>query len=78
MDIDSMIIEEKEALIRKGACFICKQIGHIARVCSSKTKRVTKGGTSSGMVQVNTMSTSKIKEIGEEKKNGEDAMAVPI
>jgi len=30
MDVDRMTIEERQELMRKGACFICKEVGHIA------------------------------------------------
>ena len=31
MDIDVMLMEKQAALMRKGACFICKEPGHLAR-----------------------------------------------
>ena len=31
MDIDVMSMEKQAALMRKGACFICKETGHLAR-----------------------------------------------
>jgi hypothetical protein len=31
MDIDAMSTEKRAALMRKGACFICKETGHMAR-----------------------------------------------
>ena len=30
MDIDAMSMEKRAALMRKGACFICKEPGHLA------------------------------------------------
>ena len=30
MDIDAMSMEKRTALMRKGACFICKEPGHLA------------------------------------------------
>ena len=31
MDIDAMLMEKQAALMRKGACFICEEPGHLAR-----------------------------------------------
>ena len=31
MDIDVMSMEKQAALMRKGACFICEEPGHLAR-----------------------------------------------
>ena len=31
MDIDVMPMEKRAALMRKGACFICQEPGHLAR-----------------------------------------------
>ena len=31
MDIDAMTTEKRAALMRKGACFICEEPGHMAR-----------------------------------------------
>ena len=31
MDIDAMSMEKQAALMRKGACFICKEPGHLAQ-----------------------------------------------
>jgi Ty3 transposon capsid-like protein/Zinc knuckle len=39
MDIDYMSMEERENLRRKGACFGCKEIGHLARDCPNRKKR---------------------------------------
>jgi hypothetical protein len=39
MDIDYMSTEERENLKRIGACFGCKEVGHLARDCPYKKKR---------------------------------------
>ena len=39
MDVDFMSTEERETLLRKGACFGCKQIGHLSRDCPNKKRR---------------------------------------
>jgi len=36
MDVDSMTTEERTALMKKGACFICRMIGHLSRDCPNK------------------------------------------
>ena len=41
MDIDGMSVEERSKLLRQGACFNCKERGHMARDCHHK-----KGGPS--------------------------------
>ena len=76
MDVDSMTVEERAELLRKGACFICKQTGHIARTCPKKTRRTTfsptTGQSTTGKpVQV---SASKIEEVVDEDRAG-DAFA---
>jgi len=43
MDVDSMTIEERHDLMRKGACFFCKQPGHIATNCPKKKKKKNLG-----------------------------------
>jgi hypothetical protein len=39
MDIGFMPTEEREMLLRKGACFVCKQIRHLSRDCPNKKRR---------------------------------------
>jgi hypothetical protein len=39
MDVDAMTTEERTALMKKGACFICRMIGHISRDCPQKKKK---------------------------------------
>ena len=31
MDVDAMTTEKRNALMKKGACFICEETGHLAR-----------------------------------------------
>ena len=33
MDIDAMMIDKRTELIRKGACFKCKEVGHLSQDC---------------------------------------------
>lgn len=39
MDVDAMTTEERTTLMRKGACFNCKTIGHLSRDCPNKKKK---------------------------------------
>jgi hypothetical protein len=41
MDIDQMSVEEKEDLMKKRACFVCKQSGHRAFECPQKGRNPT-------------------------------------
>jgi hypothetical protein len=36
MDVDAMTTEKRTALMKKGACFICEEPGHMARNCPKK------------------------------------------
>ena len=36
MDIDAMTTEERDSLMKKGACFICKKPGHRAHDCKER------------------------------------------
>ena len=38
MDVDAMSIEERNKLIKKGACFRCKKPGHLSKDCLTKNK----------------------------------------
>ena len=37
MDIDTMTFQERTELMKKGACFHCKQVRHLSRDCPNKT-----------------------------------------
>jgi len=39
MDIDAMTVEERSSLMKKGACFYCKEQGHISKDCPKKKKK---------------------------------------
>ena len=41
MDVDSMSTEERNDLMRRGACFFCKMIGHLSRDCPNKKGKYT-------------------------------------
>lgn len=41
MDVDSMTTEERTALMKKGACFTCRTIGHLSRDCPQKKKNTS-------------------------------------
>lgn len=45
MDIDAMSMEKRTALMRKGACFICKEPGHLAQNCPKKKKNLNQKTT---------------------------------
>ena len=38
MDVDAMSIEERNKLMKKGACFRCKKPGHLSKDCPTKNK----------------------------------------
>ena len=40
MDIGYKSTEERNELMRRGACFICKMIRHLSRDCPQKKKRL--------------------------------------
>jgi len=39
MDVDAMTLEERSSLMKKGACFYCKECGHISKECPRKQNR---------------------------------------
>ena len=39
MDVDVLTAEERSDLMRKGACFRCKEQGHLSRDCLNKEKK---------------------------------------
>ena len=39
MDIDVLTVEERASLIKKGACFRCREQGHLSRDCLNKEKK---------------------------------------
>lgn len=41
MDVDAMTYEERGILMKKGACFNCKVVGHLSKDCPSKKKQYT-------------------------------------
>ena len=38
MDVDAMTTQEREDIMRKGLCFLCKKPGHISRFCPDKPR----------------------------------------
>ena len=38
MDVDTMSIEERNKLMKKGACFRCKKTRHLTKDCPTKNK----------------------------------------
>jgi hypothetical protein len=42
MQVDAMTNEKRTALMKKGACFICEEPGHLARDCKKKKKKAAK------------------------------------
>ena len=38
MDVDAMTVEERNDLMKRGACFFCKQPGHLSKECPKKKK----------------------------------------
>ena len=46
MDVDAMTTEERDSLMKKGACFICKKPGHRARDCEERKSNSKKPANS--------------------------------
>ena len=67
MDVDAMTMKERDNLTKKGACFYCKQVGHVARNC---LKRVMKTPICSILVAATLTAT--ITAMTEEEKKSED------
>ena len=40
MDVDVHMAEERTNLMRKGACFRCREQGHLSRDCLNKEKKI--------------------------------------
>ncbi len=36
MDVDALSTSDKQELLKRGACFNCKKIGHMAQTCPMK------------------------------------------
>ena len=68
MDVDAMTIMTIKEQDEKGACFYCKQVGHVVRNCS---KRVMKTPVHSILVAAT--STATITSMTEKEKKTEDA-----
>jgi hypothetical protein len=64
MDIDTMSTKKRAALMRKGACFICEETGHMARDHNEhmKKKKTNIRGT---VIATSSESSSKPKNINE-------------
>jgi hypothetical protein len=45
MDVDRLTIEERNDLMKRGACFFCKKEGHMAIDCQKKKKNYQYGKT---------------------------------
>ena len=41
MDVDAMSMEERNDLMKKGACFGCKKPGHLSKDCPMKNRTST-------------------------------------
>ena len=39
MDVDVLTAKQRNDLMRKGACFNCKAVGHLSRDCPNKKKK---------------------------------------
>ena len=39
MDVDAMTVDERTELMRKGACFKCKEVGHLSWDCKKAPPR---------------------------------------
>ena len=39
MDVDILMVEERASLMKKGACFRCREQGHLSRDCLNEEKK---------------------------------------
>ena len=58
MDVDAMSTEKRTALIKKGACFICEEPGHLARDHKEHEKKKKEKGK--GNAQSNAATPKKV------------------
>jgi uncharacterized protein YqfB (UPF0267 family) len=63
MDIDTMSTEKRAALMRKGACFICEETGHMAKDHKEHMKK--KKANIRETIIVTSPSSSKTKSVNE-------------
>ena len=65
MDVDAMSTEKRTALMKKGACFICEELGHIAREHKEYEKKKKEKRTNIRRTTMTPSTSSKKKEIKE-------------
>ena len=69
MDVDAMTTEKRTALMRKGACFICEEPGHMAKDHNDHMKKkkanVRGASTAAPSTSSTTASSSKPKPVQE-------------
>ena len=73
MDVDTMSTDEWSQLMKKGACFNCKQVGHLSQDCLNKKAgpNQTKWNGKDTYAQIQAMVAQLPKE---ERKNMMDEM----
>ena len=81
MDVDAMTTEERDSLMKKGACFICKKTGHRARDCEERKSNGKKHANSPNLSNNNLPKPWNIRKIhavlqGLSKEEKEELLAL--
>lgn len=67
MDVDAMNFEKRDFLMKKGACFNCEEIGHLAKDCKKKKQfpQIRKSTLKDLATQIRTMTKDEKQELAD-------------